>query len=214
LPDEKSYSNCDAGRRCAVLTDYAEHILALHKVDQLHAIANRSPVPRTVQALLFDADAYLLELVRYVHLNPVWAGTTATAAEYPWSGHRGYLGTEQIQWLTTEIVLSMFSTRIEKVQQNVEREYTLEEVVRAVCDHYRTSPEQLRAPGKARPMAEARGVAAAIVQESSHLRLTDLAKLLRRDNSAHSKAARRLTVDNIVRDIAGGIGESEGKLIL
>jgi hypothetical protein len=30
--------------------------------------------------------------------------------EYPWSGHRGYLGKEFLPWLTTEPVLSMFSS--------------------------------------------------------------------------------------------------------
>lgn len=206
------------------------------------------------KALLIDADAYLLELVRYVHMNPVRAGVSATPGEYPWSGHRGYLGMEQIPWLTTELVLSMFSSRkgqtlaayklfisegmsegrrgefhsgtcegrilgddrfsdeiLEKVQQKVEREYTLEQVVRAVCDHYRISPETLREPGKGRPMAEARGVAAAIVQESSRLRLIDLAKLLKRDNSTLTKAAQRLKVAHIVRKIITGLESNKGK---
>lgn len=44
-------------------------------------------------------------------------------------------------------------------------------------------------------MTEARAIAAAIVQKSSHLRLTDLAKLLNRDTSALGKAAQRITGD-------------------
>jgi len=61
------------------------------------------------KALLLDADAYLLELVRYVHLNPVRAGMVAAPEDYPWSGHRGYLGIEFLPWLTTQWVLSMFA---------------------------------------------------------------------------------------------------------
>ncbi len=61
------------------------------------------------KALLLDADAYLLELVRYVHLNPVRAGAASRPEDYPWSGHRAYLGAENLPWLTTEWVLSMLA---------------------------------------------------------------------------------------------------------
>ena len=60
-------------------------------------------------------------------------------------------------------------------------------------------------------MAEALGGAAAIVQESSHLRLTVLAKLLRRNNSALAKAAQRLETTHIVREIVTGIEANKVK---
>ena len=63
------------------------------------------------KAVLVDADAYLLELTRYIHLNPVRAGLVKEAEEHPWSGHRAYLGLEAIPWLTTDWVLSQFSER-------------------------------------------------------------------------------------------------------
>ena len=37
-------------------------------------------------------DEYLVTLVRYVHQNPVRAGLAAHAEDYPYSGHRAYLG--------------------------------------------------------------------------------------------------------------------------
>ncbi|PJB95776.1 MAG: transposase [Nitrospirae bacterium CG_4_9_14_0_8_um_filter_70_14] len=64
------------------------------------------------KAVLVDADAYLLELVRYIHLNPVRAGLVADPAEYPWSGHRAYLGMETLPWLHTEWVLGQFAKRL------------------------------------------------------------------------------------------------------
>ncbi len=69
------------------------------------------------KALLLDADAYLTELVRYVHLNPVRAGLVASPADYPWSGHRGYLGNEMLPWLTTDWVLSMYSADMQEARQ-------------------------------------------------------------------------------------------------
>ena len=61
------------------------------------------------KAILVDADSYLLELVRYIHLNPCRAGMVKDPMQYPWSGHRAYLGEEQLPWLTTEWVLGHFS---------------------------------------------------------------------------------------------------------
>lgn len=61
------------------------------------------------KAILIDADAYLLELVRYVHLNPIRAGAVSLIEEWRWSGHRAYLGRETIPWLTTDWVLGVFS---------------------------------------------------------------------------------------------------------
>lgn len=64
------------------------------------------------KALLIDADRYLLELIRYVHLNPVRAGTATTAESWPWSGHRAYAGMEIVPWLTTDWVLGMLTSQV------------------------------------------------------------------------------------------------------
>jgi REP element-mobilizing transposase RayT len=60
------------------------------------------------KAVLVDGDSCLLELVRYIHLNPVRAGMVTNPAEYPWSGHRAYLGQEMFPLLTTDWVLEQF----------------------------------------------------------------------------------------------------------
>jgi len=64
------------------------------------------------KAVLVDGDSYLLELTRYIHLNPVRFGMVKNPEHYPWSGHRAYLGFETIPWLTTDWVLSQFSERL------------------------------------------------------------------------------------------------------
>ncbi|MCP5418988.1 MAG: transposase [Gammaproteobacteria bacterium] len=60
------------------------------------------------RAILIDQDKYLLELVRYIHLNPVRTGQVPDPADYPWSGHRAYLGQETLPWLTTQEALRRF----------------------------------------------------------------------------------------------------------
>ena len=62
------------------------------------------------KALLVDADGYLLELVRYIHLNPVRAKLVADPANYRSSGHLAYLGKAHKAWLTTDWVLSQFAS--------------------------------------------------------------------------------------------------------
>jgi putative transposase len=60
------------------------------------------------KAILVDAENYLLELIRYVHLNPVRAGIVAQPEQYSWSGHLAYVGVNEIVWLSQDKVLEKF----------------------------------------------------------------------------------------------------------
>jgi REP element-mobilizing transposase RayT len=44
------------------------------------------------KAILCEKDVYLMELIRYIHLNPVRAHLSSTPAQWPWSGHGEYSG--------------------------------------------------------------------------------------------------------------------------
>lgn len=68
------------------------------------------------KAVLVDGDSYLLELIRYVHLNPVRAGMVTGPEEYPLSGHRAYLGKEILPWLTKDRVLEQFGETADRAQ--------------------------------------------------------------------------------------------------
>jgi REP element-mobilizing transposase RayT len=65
---------------------------------------------RRYHALMIDADAYLLEVLRYIHLNPVRARLVEKPAEYSCSSHLDYLGTRRHPWVTTDFALRMFHT--------------------------------------------------------------------------------------------------------
>ena len=73
------------------------------------------------KAILVQADTYLLALVRYIHLNPVRAAMVSDPSDYPWSGHRAYLGLEALPWLTTDCVLAMFAPRLETARARYRR---------------------------------------------------------------------------------------------
>jgi hypothetical protein len=43
------------------------------------------------KAIVCDKDEYLLQLIRYIHLNPVRAGMVKEPEKYLYSGHQAYL---------------------------------------------------------------------------------------------------------------------------
>jgi putative transposase len=63
---------------------------------------------RRHRALLLNDDTYLIELVRYIHHNPLRAGMVADLGAYRWSSHGAYLTGDAPDWLTTRLVLSVF----------------------------------------------------------------------------------------------------------
>jgi REP element-mobilizing transposase RayT len=63
-------------------------------------------------AILCERDAYMTELVRYLHLNPVRAGLTSSPEAWLWSSHRAYCeGQGRPVALRTEPVLGQFGQR-------------------------------------------------------------------------------------------------------
>lgn len=55
------------------------------------------------KAILVDRDAYLLEVCRYVELNPMRAGVVNEPAAWPWSSYRAHVGeSETPTWLDTD----------------------------------------------------------------------------------------------------------------
>jgi REP element-mobilizing transposase RayT len=63
-------------------------------------------------AVLVERDAHLLELARYVVLNPVRAGLVDAAEAYPWSSLRATLGLAPAPgWLRTGALLARFGSR-------------------------------------------------------------------------------------------------------
>ncbi len=63
------------------------------------------------KSILCEEDPYLLELTRYIHLNPVRAGMVKGLDElndYPWTGHSAIMGLVERGWQDTEAILGYF----------------------------------------------------------------------------------------------------------
>jgi putative transposase len=56
------------------------------------------------KAILCDKETYLLELIRYIHLNPLHAGMAGDPEEYPWTGHMGYLSKGKEDLIDADLV--------------------------------------------------------------------------------------------------------------
>jgi putative transposase len=62
------------------------------------------------KAILVERDSYLLELARYIVLNPVRAKTVKNPERYPWSSYRPTLGLAPVpKALTTDWILDQFA---------------------------------------------------------------------------------------------------------
>lgn len=61
------------------------------------------------KAIIIDAEEYLGEVVRYIHLNPVKEKWVENPTQYLWSSYREYLSrTRGSHWLKTERLLGSF----------------------------------------------------------------------------------------------------------
>jgi len=63
------------------------------------------------KSILVEKEAHLLELTRYVVLNPVRAGLVSSAADWPWSSYRATAGLEPApEFLHVNWILSQFAS--------------------------------------------------------------------------------------------------------
>ncbi len=87
-----------------LLTGYATTFnLRYHRAG--HLFQNR------YKSIVCEEEPYLLELVRYIHLNPLRAGIVGSLDEldrYPWSGHAVLMGRQEFSGQVIDEVLSRF----------------------------------------------------------------------------------------------------------
>ncbi len=93
-----------------LLTWYAIYFNRRHRRTG-HLFENR------YKSVLCEEEPYFLELVRYIHLNPVRAGIVTDMAgldSYPWSGHRVVVGKKT--WMDRDFTLLLFGKTRRKAQ--------------------------------------------------------------------------------------------------
>jgi len=64
------------------------------------------------KSILVDGDPFLIQLVRYIHRNPLRAGMVERLDLYRWTSHLGYLSPASgWDWLYKDFILSILSPR-------------------------------------------------------------------------------------------------------
>jgi len=64
------------------------------------------------KSVLVCDDSHLLELVRYIHKNPVKAGLVKNMKDYRWSSYKGYLSDSKTwNWLYKDYIFSMLTPK-------------------------------------------------------------------------------------------------------
>ena len=75
------------------------------------------------KSILCQEDTYLLELVRYIHLNPLRANILKTykeSATYPYSGHSALMGKTKRDFQDTGYVLGFFGNKVSPARKAYE----------------------------------------------------------------------------------------------
>jgi len=104
-----------------LLTGYAVSFNLRHQRSG-HLFQNR------YRSIVCEENAYLLELVRYIHLNAIRAGLVKGMEgldRFRWSGHSALMGRESRPWQAREEVLSYFGAR-EAVAKRRYRQFVFE----------------------------------------------------------------------------------------
>ena len=101
-----------------LLTGYVVNFNLRHK-RYGHLFQNR------YKSIICEEDPYLLELTRYIHLNPLRAGLVGDLKQlntYRWAGHSAIMGRVKRDWQEIDIVLAYFGKghkAVEKYEQYV-----------------------------------------------------------------------------------------------
>ena len=188
-----------------LLTGYAVNFNKRHKRVG-HLFQNR------YKSIVVDEDQYFLELVRYIHLNPVRAGMVigmAALERYRFTGHSVIMGKQGYPVQQVDDVLALFSDK----RSSALREYSA--FVEAGI--HQGAREDLRGGGLIR---SAGGLVTLLTRDSSAHEAADerilgggdfVESVLGAQNQIHSQ--RHASIDEILEDIANLSGIAADRIL-
>jgi len=90
---------------------YTQHYNRRHNIDG-HLFRGR------YKSVTVAGDSYLLEVLRYIHRNPLKAGLVKKLDDFKWSSHKGYTSrAKKWHWLYKDFMLSLFSGKYGKARK-------------------------------------------------------------------------------------------------
>jgi putative transposase len=183
-----------------LLTGYAV-VFNLRHQRSGHLFQNR------YKSIVCEEDPYLLELVRYIHLNPIRAGMVKTMEDldaYPWCGHAVIMGKQELAGQQADEVLSLFGKNKRSARSKY-RDFVTDGIkngsrVDLIGGGLRRSVKQLR-PG------------AYEAYDERVLGSGEFVERLRQETEALPAAASRPALENIIKKAAKAFGVEETMLM-
>lgn len=129
------------------------------------------------KSIVCDGNAYLLELARYIHLNPFRAGfieTSESLKDDPWYRHRELLAGASRLLIAGNNILPLFSKQPKAVGQKG----SLTELIDLVATYYGIEKLRLSQPSKMRSLSQAKAVIFYVAIRHLDLKGIDVARKL------------------------------------
>ena len=168
-------------------------------------------------AILIDADAYLLQVSRYIHQNPVAAGLAERPEDWPWSSYAAFLGRVQPPaWLQTAPTLELLGGRrprllyrnfVARDEDDEVRRFYGRAQLGSVLGNDRFRKRALRRGGRE---AKARGLRAGAATPSLERIIKTTARAFGTSPEALLSARRGRGQANVPRLVAIGLARSPG----
>jgi putative transposase len=110
------------------------HFSGIYTLRYNRSVGRDGPLFRgRYKAILIEADAYLLQVSRYIHLNPTEAKIVKHPANFKWSSYNHYMNAEESSWVHTSFILNFFDN-----EKNYE-EFVSEGIDQEIKDFYNRS---------------------------------------------------------------------------
>lgn len=153
------------------------------------------------KSIVCEEDPYLLELIRYIHLNPLRAGLVKDMQEldiYPWSGHAVIMGTREVPGQQTIDVFALFGKRMKQAQQNY-RDFVADGISQGRRD-------ELVGGGKRRSVKMKGKLSEAEVFDERVLGSADFINCLRQEEELSKRLQSAMTIEVLIRRAASFFG--------
>ena len=194
-----------------LLTGYVVNYNRRHK-RYGHLFQNR------YKSILCEEDPYLLELTRYIHLNPLRAGIVKDVKElkrYEWCGHSVIVGVIKRKWQDSDTILAYFGKRRKRAIEKYE--HFVEEGVKAGGRPDLVGGGLIRSLGGWSQVLSLRRAGSKVFSDERILGSSEFVKSAINDVDAKTKETLRLNLrisdlESLASDICEGEGVDKGEL--
>jgi REP element-mobilizing transposase RayT len=159
------------------------------------------------KSIVLEEEPYLLELVRYLHLNPLRAkGVPDLRAldRFPWAGHSALLGTVARPWQDTTTILAQFGPTVRRAR------HAYRTFVAAGLSHGRRPELQgggfVRSLGGWHAVRDVRRTGAPVQADARILGTGDFVNTILRAAATPPGAAPRVSLETLATRLAASLG--------